>query len=304
MKRLGTKGKRGKVETSLIEEFIYPKYGPGHLWETVAKAVENEGGSISMETSVEKINVSNGRVVSVTVRDNDGKTKTVACDYFLSSMPIKDLIASLDGIEIPEDVRKVASELPYRDFITVGLLVKGLSIKNTTAIKTYNDRVPDTWIYVQERDVKLGRIQVFNNWSPYMVADDANTMWIGLEYFCTEGDKLWEMSDDKFIKMAVTELEKIGIIRSEDVIDAVRIRMKKAYPAYYGAYYSLDKVKAFLDTIPNLYCIGRNGQHRYNNMDHSMLTAMEAVKAIMTGATDKSSLWAVNTEDEYHETKK
>lgn len=137
-----------------------------------------------------------------------------------------------------------------------------------------------------------------------MVADDANTMWIGLEYFCTEGDKLWEMSDDKFIKMAVTELEKIGIIRSEDVIDAVRIRMKKAYPAYYGAYYSLDKVKAFLDTIPNLYCIGRNGQHRYNNMDHSMLTAMEAVKAIMTGATDKSSLWAVNTEDEYHETKK
>ena len=304
MKRLGTKGKRGKVETSLIEEFIYPKYGPGHLWETVAKAVENEGGSISMETSVEKINVSNGRVVSVTVRDNDGKTKTVACDYFLSSMPIKDLIASLDGIEIPEDVRKVASELPYRDFITVGFLVKGLSIKNTTAIKTYNDRVPDTWIYVQERDVKLGRIQVFNNWSPYMVADDANTMWIGLEYFCTEGDKLWEMSDDKFIKMAVTELEKIGIIRSEDVIDAVRIRMKKAYPAYYGAYYSLDKVKAFLDTIPNLYCIGRNGQHRYNNMDHSMLTAMEAVKAIMTGATDKSSLWAVNTEDEYHETKK
>lgn len=304
MKRLGTKGKRGKVETSLIEEFIYPKYGPGHLWETVAKAVENEGGSISMETSVEKINVSNGRVVSVTVRDNDGKTKTVACDYFLSSMPIKDLIASLDGIEIPENVRKTASELPYRDFITVGLLVKDLSIKNTTAIKTYNDRVPDTWIYVQERDVKLGRIQVFNNWSPYMVADDANTMWIGLEYFCTEGDKLWEMPDDDFVKMAVGELEKIGIIRSEDVIDAVRIRMKKAYPAYYGAYYSLDKVKAFLDTIPNLYCIGRNGQHRYNNMDHSMLTAMEAVKAIRTGAADKSSIWAVNTEEEYHETKK
>ncbi len=304
MKRLGTKGNGVKVETSLIEEFIYPKYGPGHLWETVAKAVENEGGSISMETSVEKINVSKGRVVSVTVRDNDGRTKTVACDYFLSSMPIKDLIASLDGIEIPEDVRKTASELPYRDFITVGLLVKDLSIKNTTAIKTHNDRVPDTWIYVQERDVKLGRIQVFNNWSPYMVADDANTMWIGLEYFCTEGDKLWEMPDDDFVKMAVGELEKIGIIRSEDVIDAVRIRMKKAYPAYYGAYYSLDKVKAFLDTIPNLYCIGRNGQHRYNNMDHSMLTAMEAVKAIRTGAADKSSIWAVNTEEEYHETKK
>ncbi len=303
-KSLGTKGKGGKVETSLIEEFIYPKYGPGHLWETAAKAVEEEGGQIRMQTSVEKINVSDGRIVSATVKDSSGKTRTIPCDFFLSSMPIKDLIAAIDGVEIPEDVRKIASELPYRDFITVGLLVKDLSIKNTTAIKTYNDRVPDTWIYVQERDVKLGRIQVFNNWSPYMVADDANTMWIGLEYFCTEGDKLWEMSDDDFIKMAISELEQIDIIKSSDVIDAVRIRMKKAYPAYYGAYYSLDKVKAFLDSIPNLYCIGRNGQHRYNNMDHSMLTAMEAIKTIKSGTSDKSSLWAVNTEEEYHETKK
>ena len=303
-KSLGTKGKGGKVETSLIEEFIYPKYGPGHLWETAAKAVEDEGGHIHMQTAVERINVSNGRVVSATVKDSSGNSRTVSCDYFLSSMPIKDLIASLDGIDIPGGVRKTASDLPYRDFITVGLLVKDLSIKNTTAIKTYNDRVPDTWIYVQERDVKLGRIQVFNNWSPYMVADDANTMWIGLEYFCNEGDSLWEMPDGDFIKMAIGELEKIGIINSSDVIDAVRIRMKKAYPAYYGSYYSLDKVKAFLDTIPNLYCIGRNGQHRYNNMDHSMLTAMEAVRAIKSGTDDKAAIWAVNTEEEYHETKK
>jgi len=303
-KSLGTKGKGGKVETSLIEEFIYPKYGPGHLWETAAKAVEDGGGHIHMQTAVERINVSNGRVVSATVKDSSGNSRTVSCDYFLSSMPIKDLIASLDGIDIPGEVRKTASDLPYRDFITVGLLVKDLSIKNTTAIKTYNDRVPDTWIYVQERDVKLGRIQVFNNWSPYMVADDANTMWIGLEYFCNEGDSLWEMPDGDFIKMAIGELEKIGIINSSDVIDAVRIRMKKAYPAYYGSYYSLDKVKAFLDTIPNLYCIGRNGQHRYNNMDHSMLTAMEAVRAIKSGTDDKAAIWAVNTEEEYHETKK
>lgn len=303
-KSLGTKGKGGKVETSLIEEFIYPKYGPGHLWETAAKKIEANGGLIEMNTSVERINIKNSHVVSVTTKDKEGKTVTRPCDYFLSSMPIKDLIASIDGIEIPKEVKEIASQLPYRDFMTVGLLVKDLSIKNTTAIKTFNNRVPDTWIYVQERDVKLGRIQVFNNWSPYMVADETSTMWIGLEYFCTEGDKLWEMSDDEFIKMAIHELEKIDIVKSEDVIDAVRIRMKKAYPAYYGAYYQLDKIKRFLDQIPNLFCIGRNGQHRYNNMDHSMLTAMEAVKAIKSGETDKSQIWAVNTEEEYHETKK
>lgn len=303
-KSLGTKGKGCKVETSLIEEFIYPKYGPGHLWETAAKKIEANGGLIEMNTSVERINIKNSHVVSVTVKDKEGKTVTRPCDYFLSSMPIKDLIASIDGIEIPKEVKEIASQLPYRDFMTVGLLVKDLSIKNTTAIKTFNNRVPDTWIYVQERDVKLGRIQVFNNWSPYMVADEASTMWIGLEYFCTEGDKLWEMSDDEFIKMAIHELEKIDIVKSEDVIDAVRIRMKKAYPAYHGAYYQLDKIKKFLDSIPNLFCIGRNGQHRYNNMDHSMLTAMEAVKAIKSGETDKSQIWAVNTEEEYHETKK
>lgn len=303
-KSLGTKGKGGKVETSLIEEFIYPKYGPGHLWETAAGKIEAKGGRIEMNTSVERVNIKDGRVRSVTVKRKDGKTETLPCDYFLSSMPIKDLIAAIDGIDIPEDVKEIASRLPYRDFITVGLLVKDLTIKNTTAIKTFNNRVPDTWIYVQERDVKLGRIQVFNNWSPYMVADEANTMWIGLEYFCTEGDRLWEMPDDEFISMAVDELEKIDIVKREDVIDAVRIRMKKAYPAYYGAYYQLDKVKDFLDSIPNLFCIGRNGQHRYNNMDHSMLTAMEAVNAIRSGATDKSTIWAVNTEEEYHETKK
>jgi len=200
-------------------------------------------------------------------------------------------------------VSRIAQALPYRDFITVGLLVKNIKKENLTKMKTYRNRVPDTWIYIQERDVKIGRLQIFNNWSPYMAADFKNTMWIGLEYFANEGDELWEMDRDKFIAMAIDELDHIDIINKADVLDATQVKVKKAYPAYMGAYYELDTVKTWLDSIENLYCIGRNGQHRYNNMDHSMLTAMEAVDLIATGGTDKTALWAVNTEEEYHESK-
>lgn len=304
-KKLGRRDS-SKVETSLIEEFIYPKYGPGQLWETVAADVVDKGGELKMRSTVKRIHVKNGRVEAVTVADANGKEHRVECDYFISSMPLKDLVAALDGIEVPENVRKVASELPYRDFITVGLLVDRLSICNETKLNTYNSRIPDTWIYVQERDVKMGRVQVFNNWSPYMVADYKNTVWIGLEYFCFEGDEMWEMSDADFIRMATDELCHIGMISSpDDVKDSIRIRIKKAYPAYHGAYYQLDEVKDFLNGIENLYCVGRNGQHRYNNMDHSMLTAMEAVDAISSpdSATRKSRIWEVNTETEYHESK-
>ncbi len=301
-------GKRdaSKVETSLIEEFIYPKLGPGQLWETVAADMVQSGGDLKMMTSVTDVNVENGKVVSITVTNNDtGEKTTHPCDYFISSMPLKELIAAIRGIEIPADVKKAADELPYRDFMTVGLLVDKLKIKNETKLKTYMDRVPDTWIYVQERDVKLGRIQIFNNWSPYMVSDFKNKMWIGLEYFCFEGDEMWQMPDQEFIDLAIKELIHIGIIESaSDVEDSVRIRIKKAYPAYHGSYYQLDKIKEFLNGIENLYCVGRNGQHRYNNMDHSMLTAMETVDHIIEGSTaDKSAIWNVNTETEYHENK-
>lgn len=198
-------------------------------------------------------------------------------------------------------MKRIATELPYRDFITVGLLVPRLKIENATKLRTVANRIPDTWIYVQERDVRLGRIQVFNNWSPYMVEDFANTVWIGLEYFCSKGDNLWEMDDESFINMARRELSSIGIIDEEDVIDAVRIKVRDAYPSYFGSYYQLDKVRQFLDTIPNLFCVGRNGQHRYNNMDHSMLTAMVAADKILTGDTDKRAVWEVNTDGSYHE---
>lgn len=292
-----------KEETSLIEQFIYPKLGPGQLWETVAAEIQSKGGEVRKQNKVTRIFVEKNQVVAVET-SNGSLAQTTPCDYLLSSMPLKELVPALSGIDVPEEVRQIAQNLPYRDFITVGLLVNELKIKNRTKIKTYRERVPDTWIYIQERDVKIGRLQIFNNWSPYMVADYKNKMWIGLEYFCSEGDEMWNMPKEDFIKMAVRELAKIDIIDEEAVCDAIEIKVKKAYPSYFGSYYQLDKVIAFLSRIENLYCIGRNGQHRYNNMDHSMLTAMEAVNCILGHKPDKSAVWNVNAEKEYHETKK
>lgn len=308
-KAFGTKKDNSQVETSLIEQFIYPKYGPGQLWETVADDIIALGGEIRLKSEVTGVNVVSDKdsalsVRSVVISKEDGSKETVDCDYFLSTMPIKDLVRSISGIEVPEKVIGVASSLPYRDFITVGLCVKDMKIKNATKIKTYKGRVPDTWIYVQERDVKVGRLQIFNNWSPYLVADYENTMWIGMEYFCTEGDDMWEMTSENFTRMAVDELVKIDIIDKDDVIDSCHVKVKKAYPAYFGSYYELDTVKDYLNRIRNLFCLGRNGQHRYNNMDHSMLTAMECVQNIKDGRLeDKSNVWNVNTEAEYHESK-
>ncbi len=308
LKDIATRPFRGKgidqkkVETSLIEQFIYPKYGPGQLWETVADEVCRLGGEIVMGSKVVGVHVNDGRVASVEVA-NGKESKTISCDYFFSTMPIKDLVGSLHGIVVPENVARIAMGLPYRDFITVGLLVKKLKIRNGTPTRTYDHRVPDTWIYIQERDVKVGRLQIFNNWSPYMVADYKGSMFVGLEYFCDEGDELWNMEREDFISMAIDELVKIDIVEAADVIDATQVKIRKAYPAYFGTYYELSAVREFLDGIGNLYCLGRNGQHRYNNMDHSMLTAMEAVQNLRNGRTDKQNIWDVNTEEAYHESK-
>ena len=296
--------KQKNVETSLIEQFIYPKFGPGQLWETAASDIQSMGGEVRLNNKVVEVKTEGGKVVSVVVKKNDGQKEEIFGDYFISSMPIKDLFNSFNGVEIPSEVKDAAINLPYRDFITVGLLVNKLKIKNKTKIKTLGDLVPDTWIYIQERDVKIGRLQIFNNWSPYLVKNFKDTVWIGLEYFCNEGDSMWNMSDKDFIEFAIKELAKIDIIDENDVLDKVRIRVKKAYPAYFGTYSKFSKIREWLDTIPNLYCVGRNGQHRYNNMDHSMLTAMEAVNVITNNINSKDSIWAVNSEEEYHETKK
>lgn len=295
-------GDQKNVETSLIEQFVYPKYGPGQLWTLAAERVKAMGGEVLMESEVIGINVKNNQVISVEVQTPKGR-QTIQCDYCFSSMPIKDLVASLKGITVPKEVAQIASKLPYRDFITVGVLAKKLKITNGTPIRTWQNRVPDTWIYVQERDVKVGRLQIFNNWSPYMVANYRDTVFVGMEYFCNEGDELWQMSKEDFVKMAVAELAKIEVVKPEDVLDATQVKIRKAYPAYFGTYKQLPTVRDFLDTMPNLWCIGRNGQHRYNNMDHSMLTALEAVDNIVAGRTDKQNVWNVNTETEYHEEK-
>lgn len=289
-------------ETSLIEQFIYPKYGPGQLWETAAKKVTDMGGRIVKNAKVVGVNVKNNVVVSIIVEKNGIKEK-VDGDYFISSMPIKDLVQAINGVDIPEKVYNTAVNLPYRDFITVGLLVNKLNLKNTTKIKTVSSIIPDTWIYIQEAEVKIGRLQVFNNWSPYLVKDLEHKVWIGLEYFCDEGDEYWNMTDEQFINFAISELVKIDVINKEDVVDTIRVRVKKAYPAYFGTYRHFSLVKEFLDGYDNLFCVGRNGQHRYNNMDHSMLTAMETVDAIKNGSLCKTDIWSVNSEEEYYETK-
>jgi protoporphyrinogen oxidase len=289
------------VETSLIEQFFYPKKGPGQLWELLAEDIRTLGGEILLTTKAVEFSIDNGIISSLSVESN-GETSRIAADYYISSMPVRDLVSGMGGA-VPDDVRAVAQNLPYRDFITVGLLVKKLRIKNETKLRTLSNIVPDCWIYIQERDVKLGRLQIFNNWSPYMVKDPEHTVWIGLEYFCTEGDGMWNATDEDFIDFAIGELVKIDIIDRTDVLDSVRINVRKAYPAYFGSYGSFPKVRAFLDSIDNLYCIGRNGQHKYNNMDHSMLTAVEAVRAIKENKTSKNDIWNVNTEAEYHEEK-
>ncbi len=291
--------KSGKVETSLIEEFYYPKYGPGQLWERMARLDTDMGAELLMNTGVVGVSTDGGRISSVTVKAADGETE-IPCDYLISSMPIKDLVNALP--DPPEDISRIANALPYRDFITVGLLLDKLELENKTKTKTINGIVPDCWIYIQDRGVKLGRLQIFNNWSPYMVDDLTKHVWVGLEYFCCEGDRMWTAPDKEFIDFAINELCSIGVIRRENVADSFITRVKKAYPAYFGSYAEFSRVRGYLDGFENLFCVGRNGQHRYNNMDHSMMTAMIAARNIINGITQKDEVWSVNTEKEYHET--
>lgn len=288
------------IETSLIDSFYYPKYGPGQMWEKMSLIIENMGGTIIKKARVFKLEQKDGKINSV-FYEKDNKTKKLDVDILVSSMPLKDLCEITNNI--PKKILNIATSLPYRDFITLGLIVKKLNLKNETNIKTVSNIVPDNWIYVQDDNVKMGRIQIFNNWSPYLVDDLFNTVSLGLEYFCQEGDRLWNMKDSEFKNFVVEELEKMKIINREDVLNYNVERVKKAYPAYFGSYKDIDKLKTYLDSIENLYCIGRNGQHRYNNMDHSMLTGIEASKNIINDSKDKTNVWAVNTEKEYIESK-
>jgi protoporphyrinogen oxidase len=287
------------TETSLIEKFLYPKLGPGQLWEYVAEFVTANGGEVRKGWSVESIHTDGNRVTGVTAKHESGEVRRFDGDYFFSTMPIRELIQSLET-DVPANVREISDGLMYRDFITVGMLVDRLQINEDGP--RGKQLLKDNWIYIQEPDVLVGRMQIFNNWSPYMVADPSK-VWVGLEYFCYETDDLWKKSDADMIALATAEMERIGIIAGADVRDATVIRVPKTYPAYFGTYERFDELQEYVDQFENLFLVSRNGMHKYNNQDHSMLTAMTAVDNILEGRRDKSNIWAVNTETEYHETK-
>jgi protoporphyrinogen oxidase len=281
------------TETSLIEKFLYPKYGPGQLWEEVARQVVQMGGEIHFHQDVKRINTREDLIYSVeALNGSDGIVNTYMSEYCFSTMPVKELIEAMNG-GVPEDVKKIAGGLQYRDFITVGVLLSKMPS---------NEMLPDTWIYIQERDVKVGRLQIFNNWSPFMVKDK-NTIWVGMEYFCNMTDDFWKLSEAEIQRIAIEELEKMGLANAEDVLDATVIRVEKTYPAYFGTYDRFDEIRRFTDGFQNLFLVGRNGMHKYNNSDHSMLTAMVAVDNIKAGIVEKANIWSINTEQEYHEEK-
>ena len=290
------------TETSLIEQFMYPKFGPGQLWEEVARIIEERGGEIYLKHRVIGMKHRGNKIVEVLIKNDDnGNIINKKGDYFFSTMSVKDLIQSFhEGV--PEDVQEVAQGLMYRDFITVGLLLKGMKISNSAKIKKVNNIVPDNWIYIQERDVKICRLQVFNNWSPYLVKD-RDKVWLGLEYMCSVGDELWNKTDIEFKEFAIDELIKINFIEKGDVLDSIVVRMQKVYPAYFGTYDKFDIIRNYTDNFDNLFLIGRNGMHRYNNQDHSMLSAIVAVENIINDVKNKENIWAVNAEEEYHEEK-
>ncbi|KAA9324942.1 NAD(P)/FAD-dependent oxidoreductase [Adhaeribacter soli] len=286
-----------KTETSLIEKFLYPALGPGQLWEKVAELIKEKGGTILYNQEVRQLHFAGEKVVGVTAYDPESQTQQRhEGDFVISTMPVKDLVAAFD-FKVPSPVFEISQQLLYRDFITVGLLLKDLKIKDA-----HQNRITDNWIYLQEPSIRAGRLQVFNNWSPYMVQNPENS-WIGVEYFCYEGDDLWQMPDEKLKAFAAAELASVDIIDSSQVLDATVIRVKKAYPAYFGAYARFEELRNYLDRIENLFLIGRNGMHKYNNQDHSMLTAMAAVQNIKDGRSDKANIWEINTEQEYHEEK-
>jgi protoporphyrinogen oxidase len=282
-----------ETETSLIEKFLYPKYGTGQMWETVAAIIKEKGGKILLEHELTDIWQNENRIEFVkAVNKLNGEQIKLSGDYFISSMPVKDLLFAFNQPD--PNALTIASQLIYRDFIVVGLLVKDICLKNEDG-----SLVKDNWLYIQEKNVRLGRLQIYNNWGDAMV-NDTHNYWLGLEYFCNERDDIWNMDDKAMISFAAKELSSINIIREADVLDGTVLRVSKTYPSYVGAYEQFDVVKNYTDQFSNLFLIGRNGMHKYNNQDHSMLTAMTVVDNIRNNISTKENIWKVNTEQDYN----
>ena len=290
-------GLGGAQQTSLIERFLYPKLGPGLMWEVTAERLRKLGVQLIFGSPVKHIEQHGGRISAVRVARPDGTQQRYEADEFISTMPVRDLVLGM-APPAPAAMGEIAAGLEYRDFVIVGVLYRKL-MPNPAGRGPLN-LVPDNWIYVQEPGVKVGRLQVFNNWSPYLVRDE-RTVWIGMEYFCREGDELWSSPDAELVRLATAEMRQLCLGEPDDQLDAVVIRMPKAYPGYFGSYARFDELRHYLDGFPNLYLVGRNGMHRYNNQDHSMLSARMAVEAILAGSADKSKIWNVNIDDDYHE---
>jgi protoporphyrinogen oxidase len=303
LKKLAPGGnKSGTEQTSLIENFLYPKFGPGQMWETAAKRFEQAGGRIMRNARVVGFDREGDRVTAVTAQVDGGDALHITTSNVVSTMPVKDLTVAMQA-DLPEAIGGIGTQLQYRDFITVGLLYRKLR-RTPAAIDPKTHLVADNWIYIQDAGVKVGRLQVFNNWSPYMVADP-DTVWVGLEFFAKDDDELWAMSEPALKALALREMQQLKLADEADALDAVVIRQPKAYPGYFGdAYVHFDELRGYLDGIKNLYLVGRNGMHRYNNQDHSMLSAKCAVEAILAGSCDKSAIWNVNIDDDYHEESK
>ena len=294
------RGARQGQHVSLIERFLYPRLGPGQLWEQTAETIRTLGGEILLSHCVDKIELSQGRVTRVSARNlASGESTCVSPDWVVSTMAVKDLVTRFDP-PAPEEILRTARSLPYRNFVTVGVILSRMKRRPGQMADDGINLLPDNWIYVQDPDVRMGRLQIFNNWSPALVADP-NTVWLGLEYFCTEDDELWRLSDAEMQALAVRELEQINLADAADVIAATVIRVPKAYPAYFGAYADFPQIRTHVDAIANLFLVGRNGMHRYNNQDHSMLTAKTAVENIISGRVDKNNIWDINVDDDYHE---
>ncbi len=283
------KAKKGKgtVITTLIDEFRYPRLGPGQMWERVRDILRERGQTVAMGQSVEAIRHANGRVTSVTVRDAQGNVSEVGGSDFISTLPVRELVDKLEPAA-PDAVRQAANSLRYRDFLTVAVVVNK------------DQMFPDNWIYIHDPTVKVGRIQNFKNWSKDMLADPKTTC-LGMEYFCFEGDGLWTSSDQDLVELARRELVALGMCQPGDVAWGVVVRQPKAYPVYDDVYKQhLKVVKDYVEAnLPNLWLVGRNGMHHYNNQDHSMMTALLVARNIATGA--HFDPWKVNTDAEYHE---
>jgi len=276
----------GEVITTLIDRFHYPRLGPGMMWERLTERLQESGTPVHLETPVKRLHHRDSRITAITVESQrGGSDRELPADHVISSMPLRDLLSSFSPSP-PAEIREAASRLRYRDFLTVVLIVKQEKV------------FPDNWIYIHSPQVRVGRVQNFGSWSPEMVPD-ASTTSLGLEYFVQQGDDLWSSPDEALLELGARELAVLGLVSEHDVVDGTVVRMPKAYPVYDDAYKEvLVLIRGYLAGFPNLQVIGRNGQHRYNNQDHSMLAGMLAARNVVGETHD---VWAVNVEQQYHE---